>query len=411
MKRRAPRGYRLLLSLFPEAFRARFGAEMEETFVALLAQARRRGRWAVALVWLRGAVDAGVRGIGERVRPGSVAHVARPGDAPADRVSGTRGGDVMGAMLADVRYAVRSLVRKPVFVLTVGVTLALGIGANTAIFSLVNGLLVRPLPYPEPDELVVLFAEHRELGWSGTDVNLADAWDWRARAGVFEDLAVYNEASYNLTGGDRPELLDGVVTTPNVLGILGAEPALGRDLTTDDAREGAPLAVLISDGLWERRFGRDPDILDRTLLLDGEVAAVVGVLPPDFVFHDGRPEVFAPFRLDPTTAPRGSHDREAVARLAEGVTLERAREAVNRVARALQEEHPEQNRGWTAQVVPLEDDLLGDIAKQASLVLMGAVTFVLLMACTNVANLILARGNARRTELTVRAALGAGRGR
>lgn len=317
----------------------------------------------------------------------------------------------MGTLAADVRYAVRSMLRRPLFTLTAVGTLALGIGANAAIFSVVNGLLIRPLPYPEAHELVVLYAENPELGWRETDVNAADAWDWGARSGVFEELAVYREAGLNLTGSDRPELLSAIRGTPNLLTTLGVEPVRGRNFTAGDARPGAPRVAILTDGFWERRFGSDAAVLGSTLLLDDEPTTVVGILPADFVFPDEVVDLYVPLREDLAAAPRGSHDRSALGRLLPGVPVERADRAVDAVARELQEEHPEQNDGWTAEVRGLREDILGDIARQASFVLMGAVTFVLLMACTNVGNLLLARAAARRTEMAVRTALGAGRGR
>lgn len=404
--------YRLLLLAFPRFFRERYGAEMEEAFLHLLGEARAGGRLRVGAVWIRGAWDAVVRGGKERLtlllggRPDGGLRRTTSGHSTTGVMMG-----MMGTLASDVRFAVRTLVRRPVFFLTAVLTLTLGIGANGAVFSVVNGLLIQPFPYPEPEELVRITAENERLGWSGADVNMADAQDWKERSGALEDLAVWEEPGMALTGGDRPELVEAIRATLNVLSVLGVEPTMGRDFAAFDGREGAPLTTILSHGLWESRFGADPAILGSTVMLDGEAATVVGVLPDDFVFLDERPGLFVPLRRDPTTAPRGSHDKESVARLRDGVTVEDAQRAVNEVSRRLQAEHPDQNEGWTARVVPLREDMLGDMAKQASFVLMGAVGFVLLMACTNVANLLLARGNARRTEVAIRSALGAGRGR
>ncbi len=373
---------------------------MEDTFVGHLGAARQRGAWAVARVWLRASWDAARSGLRER------------GLRDAwDGNSNQRGGEGMRSVLSDLRYALRALARRPVLTVAAAGTLALGIGANTAIFSIVNGLLFRPLPYADADRLVQVWAEQPERGWSHTDVNLADAWDWRARAGVFQDLAVYGSTRPVLTGGDHPEQLAGVVTTPGFLGILGVRPALGRDFVESDAGPDAPSVVILTDGFWQRRFGGDPDVLGSEIVLNEQPRTVVGILPRDFRFMDSPMDVLAPLTEDPSTASRSDHNMEAVARLRDGVDLGAARRAVNEVARALQAEHPDTNDGWVASVIPLRDEILGPVAKQASLVLSAAVGFLLLMACVNVANLLLARADSRQGEMAVRTALGAGRGR
>jgi putative ABC transport system permease protein len=401
--------YRVGLWVWPAWLRKTHGGDAEAGFVRLVSESRRAGRIAGAVAVVRGLADVVYSGIRFRLRPAlerSLANVPAASGGPATNGRSKRS---MTTLISDVRYAVRTLVRQPVFTFTAIVTLGLGIGANAAVFSIVYGLLFRPFPYGDADRLVLVWSGNPSRGWTRTDVSPADVVDWRSRTSVFEDLGVIGRTSVNLSGVEQPERLEAHALSSNVLQILRVSPVLGRDFEAADARPGAAGTVLLSWGLWQRRFGGDPSVLGRSIILDDEARTVIGVLPRDFVAFQGAPEIWLPLRSELSEISRNSHSYIAIGRLLPGIPVERASRDVAAVAEALASEYPDTNEGWTARVISLREDVVGPVGLQSSAVLTGAVVFVLLMACVNVANLLLARANGRRREMAVRTALGAGR--
>ncbi|MBW3533687.1 MAG: ABC transporter permease [Gemmatimonadetes bacterium] len=315
----------------------------------------------------------------------------------------------------DVAHGIRQVGRRPGFAAVAVLTLALGIGANTAVFSVVRGVLLRPLPYAEPDRLVSLWT--RYLPSTGIDIDQfvlsgPEVLDYRDASRAMEDVVPWVSTNRTLTGDEGdPERIPTVLAGEGLFELLGVRAALGRTFTPEEQAPDAPRAVLLSHGLWNDRFGADPAVVGRALTVDGEIARIVGVMPPDFVFPTAGTRMWETLRFDEARpGGRGSHGLAAVGRLAEGATLAAAEAELETITAAWYQEHEHHAAGHFIWFEPLRDDLVGD-AGGVVLLLMGAVGLVLLVACGNVANLFLARAEARQREMAVRTALGAGRGR
>ncbi|HEY2798037.1 MAG TPA: ABC transporter permease [Thermoanaerobaculia bacterium] len=317
----------------------------------------------------------------------------------------------MRTLLQDFRYAVRSLSRSPGFSIAVVATLALGIGANTAVYSLVRGVLFRALPFPAPERLVAVSESYPAKGYPLMVASPPNYLDWKAQSKSFAVMGAYNTADLALSEGREPERLRGTTVTAGFFEALGVAPASGRVFAPGEFSTSNDHVAVLSHGVWRRRFGSDPALVGKTIRLEGEPYLVVGVMPANFRFPEAGPDAWVPLTFPENVATqRGAHYLDVVARLAPGTTREQASAEMHAIAGTLERQYHDTNEGHSAVVTPLREMLVRSV-RPALLTLLGAVAFVTLIACANVANLMLIRASHRGAELAIRTALGAGRWR
>ena len=319
----------------------------------------------------------------------------------------------MAAIMQNLKFALRLLRKSPGFALVAILIMALGIGANTAIFSVVHAVLLEPLPFRDADSLVQIWHTPPQKSFPGItrfSVSPANFLDWQKQNHVFDRMAIYGGAGYDLTGAGKPEAIRASTVSPDFFSVLGVEPLHGRVFLPEENNPGQNHEVILSYKFWQTHYASDPNAVGKSINLDGEPHTIVGVMGPKMV-KPGFAQLWVPLALTPKEASvRGDHNLLSIARLKSGVTLSQAQTEMNTISQRLEESYPEDDKGWGASIKSMRDETVGDV-RPALLMMLGAVAFVLLIACANVANLILARTFARRKEIAIRTAMGATRAR
>ncbi len=395
----SPRLARWLLTwLVPESEREFVIGDLEETFHAHASDdvsAARRWYWRAAFANVV-----------------STRAVRRADLSGPPHTDGTkrRGDSLMMHFFRDARFGLRQLLRRPGFSLVAIVTLALGIGANTAIFTVTHALLLKPLPYERPDELMIVNENNLSRGWTSFAVSPANFMDWRTQNHSFQYLAAYGSRAFNYSGGTTPERLRGMAATEGFVELLGGTLTLGRGFRAEEYQPGKDNVVILGNGFWTRAFGGRDDVVNQKIVLNGQPFTIVGVMSADWRFG-GRPDIFSPrvFAAGELQS-RGAHYMSAIGRLKSGVTIDQALTEMRGIARTLETQYQDTNAGWSVTMQSLFDAAVGNYRSLLA-VLLGAVGVVLLIACANLANMHLARATVRAREMAIRTAIGAGRGR